>query len=129
MDLVSRLGLTREVSFKEAMDNVSLARSLATGQTLVMPSHEEVWGLVANEGLACGLHAVVSPFAGVADSIRHMQGVYISTDSSYDSVAKAMVASRSNWKGWIDDPEILRYTPTQFAQTFIHAILNTAEAR
>lgn len=93
---------------------------LARHQTLVLPSREEVWGLVVNEALAAGLHVVTSDSAGVSASIASMRGVWVS-DVEPPQIALAMAASRESWTGPISSPEILTRTPAAFADVFLRA--------
>ena len=46
----------------------------ASGDVLVMPSGHEPWGLVVNEGMACGLTPVVSDAVGCAADLVHGVG-------------------------------------------------------
>jgi glycosyltransferase involved in cell wall biosynthesis len=94
---------------------------LARHQTLALASTEEVWGLVVNEALAAGLHVVVSDQCGVVESVRGMQGTYV-TPPDRDSIAGALNRSRQDWRGPIETPEILRYSPEEFAQVFERAL-------
>ncbi len=41
-----------------------LAALYALGETLVLPTHSDTWGLVVNEAMACGLPIIVSSVAG-----------------------------------------------------------------
>lgn len=91
-----------------------LAALYARGHTLVLPSTQEVWGLVANEALASGLHVVLSDLCGAAASLGQMPGVYVA-DPSVDSIGRQMLASKSDWRGAIEDPEIMEYGPERFA--------------
>jgi glycosyltransferase involved in cell wall biosynthesis len=50
-----------------------LPRWYACGDVLVLPSERELWGLVVNEGMACGLIPVVSDAVGCAPDL--VQGV------------------------------------------------------
>jgi len=122
--LADELSLTASVHFLPPVANAALARILSKSHTLVMPSHEEVWGLVANEGLAAGLHVVVTAQSGVAPSISKMRGVYVSKSSEDDDIAVSMDASRGSWYGWIEDPQVLEHTPGSYAMTFAKALLN-----
>lgn len=93
---------------------------LARHQTLVLPSREEVWGLVVNEALAAGLHVVTSGSAGVSASVAAMRGAWV-CDVAPASIAAAMAASRESWTGPISSPEILARTPAAFAEVFLRA--------
>jgi glycogen synthase len=87
---------------------------------LVLPSYEEVWGLVVNEALACGLHVVVSLVCGVAPTVAGMRGVWL-CDTSQAALAHAIRLSCAAWSGPINQPEILQHTPQAFAETFLEA--------
>lgn len=89
--------------------------------TLVLPSQKEVWGLVANEALAVGLHVVVSKKAGVVDLIEGMRGVY-PCEPKVESISDSMVNSRSNFQGLIHNPEILQFTPEVFSSKLLNFV-------
>jgi glycosyltransferase involved in cell wall biosynthesis len=93
---------------------------LARHQTLVLPSREEVWGLVVNEALAAGLHVVTSDRAGVSASVASMRGVYV-CGVEPTQIATAMATSRASWTGPVMSPEILARTPAEFAEVFLRA--------
>jgi hypothetical protein len=60
-----------------------------------------------------------------------MPGVFVCRPDA-DSVAAAMLRSRQEWRGPIEDPPILEFTNERFAQTFltaIHAALSSPTAR
>jgi len=62
----------------------------ALAETLVLPTHSEVWGLVANEAMACGLPIIVSNITGcLADLVDDGWNGYVvpSHDSDKLSVA------------------------------------------
>lgn len=110
------------VLFRSTVLNADLPPVLGTADTLLLVSDEEVWGLVANEALAAGLHVVVSENCGVTASIEHMKGTFVAR-SDLSDLSTAMVASRSAWAGPIDEPEILKHTPEAFAEVFLRALL------
>lgn len=108
------------VSFAPAIDNRTLPHIMAQHQTLVLASESEVWGLVVNEALATGMHAVVSSNCGVAASVDGMQGVYL-TSSDLSDLPARMHESRQQWAGRIARPVILDFTPERFAGRFTDA--------
>ena len=118
---VRTMGLREHVTLTGTTENDAAIDEVIASDTLVLPSCEEVWGLVVNEGLAAGLHAVVTASSGVASSTKHMRGVF-TCDPDLDSLAEALVASKSNWHGHITAPEILEYTPAAFASVFLGAL-------
>ena len=118
--LRDELGLRDRVTFIGAVPYERVAELLADHETLVLPSTEEVWGLVINEALAAGLHVVVSQRCGVADSVGDMKGVFLA-DPESESIAAAMAESKSSWSGPIVQPEILEKTPEAFADVVLRA--------
>ena len=119
--LRDELGLQDRVAFVGPVEYGKVPEVLAEHHTLVLPSTEEVWGLVINEALAAGLHTVVTRTCGVAESVDGMQGVFLAdTDSA--SLAGAMEASRSAWDGPVEEPEILAHTPQAFARVVLDAV-------
>lgn len=122
---VKELSLQDAVDFIPSLLNSEMPSLLAGQHTLVLPSHEEVWGLVVNEALAAGLNVVVSENCGVSRSVGTMQGVFMTTTHEVD-VATAMANSRAEWRGPRSNPEILAYTPERFAGVFFSALSKTA---
>ncbi|NUP73615.1 MAG: glycosyltransferase family 4 protein [Sinomonas sp.] len=118
--LRDELGLQDRVAFIGPVAYERVPEVLAEHHTLVLPSTEEVWGLVVNEALAAGLHAVVTRSSGVAPSIEGMRGVFLSEPGSAD-LAEAMAASKRAWRGVVAEPEILAHTPEAFADVFLDA--------
>jgi glycosyltransferase involved in cell wall biosynthesis len=119
--LAARLGVTDVVRFLGRRAEGDVIAEYAKAQTLVLPSTEEVWGLVVNEALAAGLHVVISRDLGVTRSVEHMRGVFVSEPDA-QSLAQALAASRAAWSGPIPNPEILKYTPERFAICALRAI-------
>ncbi|MFD1506960.1 glycosyltransferase [Georgenia yuyongxinii] len=115
------LGVRDRVAFTGLVPYPQLPAVLSRNDTLVLPSTEEVWGLVVNEALAAGLHAVVSTVCGVAPSVAGMRGVHL-TGASPAGLGAAMAHSRSAWRGPVLQPEILACTPERFAGVFRDAL-------
>lgn len=113
--------LYRAVTMHPSVPYREIPALLSEHDTLVLPSRSEVWGLVVNEALAAGLHAVVSRAAGVARSVSHMQGVFL-CDSDQQSIGLSMIASRQGWTGAIQGPAIRMHTPAEFAKVFLAAL-------
>ena len=116
--LVQELGLQSSVFFLGSKSQEELVSIYAVNNTLILPSEKEVWGLVANEALACGLHVVASDKCGVTEFIRGMKGVYV-TGVESKSIADSMRDSRSHWLDHIPSPEIMEFTPEKFATEII----------
>lgn len=114
MNQVSQVGLQDSIHFLGHHDQKEVALDYASADTLVLPSTNEVWGLVVNEALACGLHVVVSKAAGVAEFVAPMKGAFI-CEPTVIGLKEALIQSRSEWEGVIPKPEVMEYTPERFA--------------
>lgn len=123
--LITSLDLQESVTLVGPKQGLDLAGEYARAQTLVLPSHKEVWGLVVNEALASGLHAVVAEHCGVVRDVQSMGGVFVfkeSTNSRISAMADQMDLSRYSWSGWIKVPNILSKNPRDFALVFNDAL-------
>lgn len=120
--LVGSLGLNDSVNFVGHKNQENLAEIYATSNTLILASKNEVWGLVVNEALASGIHVVVSDKCGVASFAEKMRGVYLCSPDQI-SIQKAMLMSSKEWKGFIDNPEIVQYSPEKFVEKMMSKIL------
>jgi glycosyltransferase involved in cell wall biosynthesis len=107
--------------FAGFVENADLPAILGGQHTLVMPSRQDVWGLVANEALAAGLHVVVSDAAGVSESIEAMRGVFLAPPE-VAALAEQLRRSAAAWTGRIEHPEILVHDPAAFARVFSRAL-------
>lgn len=72
----------------------------ACGDMLALPSDHEPWGLVVNEGMACGLVPVVSDAVGCApDLVRGVGEIYPAGDVDALAAALARVAADAADRG------------------------------
>lgn len=113
-ELITECGLQDKAIMVGHKNREQLADLYSKSHTLVLPSTREVWGLVVNEGLATGSHAIVSKAAGVLDLVEKMKGVYKCTPDK-KSIAQAMQQSRQEYIEPIKDPEILQFSAERFA--------------
>jgi len=120
--LSNSLGIDCVVHFVGHKSQEELAALYSESNTLILASTNEVWGLVINEALASGLHVVVSNKCGVADFVKDMEGTYICA-TYQGSIQEAMKSSSNSWSGYIQNPEILDYTPERFADLMISKII------
>lgn len=122
------LGIEREVTFTGPLSGDGLVRAYALNSTLVLPSTEEVWGLVVNEGLASGLHAVVSEACGISSSVRNMPGVWV-VQPTVEAIGEGMRASRSAWQGPIANHPLRKRTPEALAGVVLDAATRLDKSR
>lgn len=115
-----KLGIADRVEWHEYVPNVEMPGIMERSDTLVLPSDEEVWGLVVNEALAAGLQVVVTEVCGVVPSVRSMRGIIVAEGS--DALEGPLRKARDAYAGRIRVPEILQHTPEAFAATFEAAV-------
>jgi glycosyltransferase involved in cell wall biosynthesis len=114
------LGVRDRVTFEDYREPPVLAELYADAQTLVLPSTEEVWGMVVNEALSAGMHVVLTDRSGAVGDLSGMRGVFVCPPTE-DGVAEALERSRRAWTGPVENPEILKNTPEQFAEQTIES--------
>ncbi len=116
-------GIQDAVTFSGHLDQHELIKQYAVAQTLVLPSTEEVWGLVINEALASGLHAVVSRTCGAAASVEQLSSVYL-CDPGAHSIAASMRASRQDWSGYYSDAayDASKWSPAVMAKLVMTSV-------
>lgn len=125
-ELATHLGLSESVSFAGSLDGEALLSAYASADTLVLPSNEEVWGLVVNEALVAGLHAVISRTCGVAAELEGQPGVFVS-DPNVSALAQSLSLSRQAWEGPITNHPVAGHTPSDLADVFEETILRVAQ--
>lgn len=77
-NLVNKLDLDNKISFVGYKQYDELIPFYANANALILPSFEEIWGLVVNEALAAGLPVISSIYAGVTcDLIDDSNGLII----------------------------------------------------
>lgn len=126
-DRARDLGVSDDVTWDSFIPNAEMPRVMAEADTLVLPSGEEVWGLVVNEALAAGLQVVVTEQCGVVPSVRAMGGVYVAPSSG--DLEAALAQARAEYRGRIKNPAILEKTPEAFAEVFWEAIQTAVASR
>ena len=120
--VVATLSDPDRVSFVGYVPGQDVAKLMVQHDVLVLPSLSEVWGLVVNEALACGLNVVVSARAGVTRSVEKHAGVIVSEPDSMSLLSA--LQSLPDPVSRILNPEILEQTPAQFSDVFERAIMS-----
>ena len=65
------LGIIERVVFAGFVARAEMPSFYAIGDVLVVPSRSEVWGLVINEALACGVPVIATDACGAAPDLIH----------------------------------------------------------
>jgi len=85
----------KNVFFEGFHQQNELPKYYALADIFILPSFEEVWGLVVNEALASGLYVLCSKYAGAAyDLINNENGV-IFNPKNIDEIAKSIKNARN----------------------------------
>ena len=88
--LSKRLGLNDSVSFvPHQSDRLELRRYYMSHDALVLPSRQEVFGLVVDEALAAGLYVIVSENAGIANELACVSGA-LTCEPTVSSITASM---------------------------------------
>ncbi|WP_433029667.1 glycosyltransferase [Actinomycetospora sp. CA-053990] len=114
------LGVADRVRFRGFLDEDGVVAILATAQTLVLPSLEEVYGFTPLEARVAGLQVVVSEKAGIADNLRDVDGAWI-VPPDVDGLARGLEGSRRAWTGWATDVPTDSASPERSADDVLTA--------
>jgi glycosyltransferase involved in cell wall biosynthesis len=74
--LCTELQIRDSVLFEGARKPAALPGIYRSADVVIFPTLEDVWGLVANEAMLCGVPVLVSKFAGCAAEIVHPDAVF-----------------------------------------------------
>ena len=96
----------------------------AIGDVLVLPSGREPWGVVVNEGMACGLIPVVSDAVGCASDLVHGVGEIVPV-GDVEALARALLRASNDAQARHDKIQcrLARYTVTETAKSYEQAAL------
>lgn len=83
------------IHFAGFLQRDELANYYALAECLVMPTHSDPWGLVANEAMACGLPLICTNVAGCAADLVRGNGILIEP-RNVPQLAKAMLEVASD---------------------------------
>lgn len=87
------LGISGRVVFAGFAQPGDMSAYYALGDTLIVPSRKEVWGLVINEALACGVPVIATDACGATpDLIRDGENGFVVPARNPDALAGAIDA-------------------------------------
>ena len=116
------------VYFIDFVQKDALPQYYAIADVFVLPSTEEVWGLVINEAMACGLPVISTDKVGASiDLIKHgVNGCVIpasDVDRLYESLAIILGDSKLKYSMGRASEEIIKdFTVSNGAKRFVRAI-------
>jgi glycosyltransferase involved in cell wall biosynthesis len=126
--LVKKLQL-KNVRFEPAQDPLKMPGIYRSADVLIFPTLEDVWGLVANEAMLCGLPVLSSKYAGCAAELLPADSIFDPQDAAeFVRRLRAAVGDRL----LKPDRSRLKTTPemvTQMAHTIEASVENHAETR
>lgn len=83
------LNIQNKVIFIDFVPNEELPCYFAASDIFVLPSHEETWGIVVNEAMACGLPVIVNSLVGSSsDLVKNNQNGYLYSSANPKSLEK-----------------------------------------
>jgi len=122
--LCSELKLLDRVQFLPHSAEATVMKVLAQNQTLILPSTEEVWGMVAAEALAAKLGVIVSDKCGIAPTISSLEGVWISNTEPL-GIADSMSQAKGSWTGLYEARNLEKFKPRYFCDIVLGLIDRT----
>jgi glycosyltransferase involved in cell wall biosynthesis len=91
---VRTLGL-KNVHFRPAQTPKKMCSVYRSADVLVLPTHEDVWGLVANEAILCGLPVLCSKYAGCANELFPAENIFSPDDlDEFTEKLRAAISGR-----------------------------------
>lgn len=89
--------LIHNIIFADFIQYHNIYKYYAISDLLILPSREEVWGLVINEALACGVPVITTEETGASvDLIKHGKNGYIIHSNCPDCITKMIIATFNN---------------------------------
>ena len=115
--LTERLGL-KNVYFELARDPIAMPSVYREADAFIFPTLEDVWGLVANEAILCGLPVLCSKYAGCSHELFEEASIFDPEDE-VEFAAKLRLAISGRLPG--PDSSRLRTTP-QLLSTLVTSL-------
>lgn len=97
--MIIEYGLEEDVLFLGKRDDVAEVISLA--DCILLPSEKESFGLVALEGMACGVPVVGSTAGGIPEVVKHGETGFLATVGDYEKMAAYVLELLRNQELWV----------------------------
>ncbi|MFA6240655.1 MAG: glycosyltransferase [Candidatus Hydrogenedentales bacterium] len=126
--LCGERGIADKVRFLGFVNRDELARYYAAADLLVLPSRSEIWGLVINEALACGLPVLATDICGaVPELLRDGVNGYVVPSRNPQALCDAMLRhfdanTDREAMTWAARDSIAPFTISRTADAFVAAL-------
>ena len=116
------------ITFVGFQQREQLTNFYALSEMLILPTHSDTWGLVVNEGMACGLPVVLSKVAGcAADLVTHDWNGFLVGVKDAESLVSAMrnLATNSSLQELMSarsKERIAAYSPENWAEGIVRML-------
>lgn len=123
------------IQFAGFAQREQLALYYALADALILPTYTDTWGLVVNEGMACGLPIILSRAAGCgADLVTEGENGRIIPPKDVEALASAMncFATRPDLcviMGAHSRKRILEYSPQRWCEGIVRMMESVGEGR
>jgi glycosyltransferase involved in cell wall biosynthesis len=121
-----RSGLAQRVKFLGLIDDIT--DLLSAADLLVSPTRSDTWGLNVQEALCCGVPAIVTRCAGVAERYpAELRGLLIDNPDDDAALAEHILRWRADIEGWkrrirpLQD-KLRSRTWDDMAEEFVHVV-------
>jgi len=85
--LAARLGIADRIAWTGALDGTQKWGALAAAEVFVLPSHQENFGIVVAEALACGLPVILSDKVNIWREVVNHRAGFVADDTLDGTVA------------------------------------------
>lgn len=132
---VRALGIADCVVFAGFVARDDVPRYYAMSDVLILPSRSEVWGLVINEALACGVPVIATDACGAApDLIQHGVNGFVVPSRNVDALAEAIARffaqpERHEAMRSAARDSVVPFTIDRAADAFVDAVRCALDAR
>jgi glycosyltransferase involved in cell wall biosynthesis len=86
-----QLGILKNVEFAEFVQPGDMPEEYARADLFVLPTREDVFGVVVVEALACGVPVICSPFAGASDYFHDGRDGFLVDPQDQDMLSQRML--------------------------------------
>ncbi len=126
-EIIEKENIKDSVILEDPGDDV-VCKYYAISDIFVLPSREEVWGLVVNEAMACGLPIIVSDIAGVSEDLvkNGVNGFVFKSgniDSLYEKLEILVLSAETRARFGKNSTSVIKsFNPEASTKGFVEAI-------